>query len=90
MSVKSFKLNGNDEPAEVKNIPAPNPNDKTDMIISWVEKNIAPPKTLAVNREGRIILKPRGQGYLLCSYPAYPEYIGGPVDSLSSYISATH
>jgi hypothetical protein len=90
LSGKSFKLNGNGEPAGVKNIPAPNSNDKMDMIISWVEKSTAPPKTLAVNREGRIILKPRGQGYLLCSYPDYSKYIGGPVDSLSSYISATH
>jgi hypothetical protein len=90
LSGKSYKTNGDGGQVAVKSIPAPSSNDKLDLIISWVEKNIAPPKTLAVNREGRIILKPEGQGSLICSYPNFPKYIGGPADSLSSYKSATH
>jgi feruloyl esterase len=60
-----------------------------DMIISWVEEGRAPAKTLVINSEGRIRVKPEGKGYLLCSYPNYPRYIGGPQDQVSSYISSS-
>jgi feruloyl esterase len=89
LSGKSYKMNGNGETVEVKNIPAPNSNDKMDLIISWVEKGDAPPKTLVVNNEGRIGVKPEGKGYILCSYPNYPRYLGGPQDQVSSYISSS-
>jgi pimeloyl-ACP methyl ester carboxylesterase len=88
LSGKSYKMNGDNETVEVKNIPAPNSNDKMDMIISWVEEGIAPSKTLFVNREGRIGMKQEGDGYILCSYPNYPKYVGGPHDQLSSYVSS--
>jgi hypothetical protein len=89
LSGKSSKVNGDGKTVEIKNIPAPNSNDKIDLIISWVEKNQAPPKTLVVNSEGRIEVKQEGKGYLLCSYPDYPKYTGGPADLVSSYMSAT-
>jgi feruloyl esterase len=89
LSGRSFKMNGDGETVEVKNIPSPNSNDKMDMIISWVEENRAPAKTLAVSSEGRIGVKPEGKGYLLCSYPNYPKYIGGPQDQVSSYVSSS-
>ena len=88
LSGRSYKMNGDGETVEVKNIPAPNSNDKMDMIISWVEEGNAPAKTLVVNSEGRIGVKPEGKGYILCSYPNYPKYIGGPQDQVSSYISS--
>jgi pimeloyl-ACP methyl ester carboxylesterase len=89
LSGKSYKMNGDGETVEVKNIPPPNSSDKMDMIISWVEEGSAPAKTLVVNREGRIGVKPEGKGYILCSYPNYPRYIGGPPDQVSSYISSS-
>jgi feruloyl esterase len=89
LSGKSYKMNGDGETVEVKNIPSPNSNDKMDMIISWVEEGRAPAKTLVINSEGRIRVKPEGKGYLLCSYPNYPRYIGGPQDQASSYISSS-
>jgi feruloyl esterase len=89
LSGRSYKMNGDGETVEVKNIPAPNSNDKIDMIISWVEESNAPAKTLVVNSEGRIGVKPEGKGYILCSYPNYPRYVGGPQDQVSSYISSS-
>jgi feruloyl esterase len=88
LSGRSYKMNGDGETVEVKNIPAPNSNDKIDMIISWVEESNAPAKTLFVNSEGRIGVKPEGKGYIICSYPNFPRYIGGPEDQVSSYISS--
>jgi feruloyl esterase len=88
LSGRSYKMNGDGETVEVKNIPAPNYNDKIDMIISWVEESNAPAKTLVVNSQGRIGVKPEGKGYILCSYPNYPGYVGGPQDQVSSYISS--
>ena len=89
LSGKSYKMNGDGETVEVKNIPSPNSNDKMDMIISWVEESHAPAKTLVVSSEGRIGVKPEGKGYLLCSYPNYPRYTGGPQDQVSSYVSSS-
>jgi len=87
LSGKSYKTNGDGVSVEVKNIPSPNSNDKMDLIIAWVEKNQPPSETLVINKEGRIGVKPEGQGYLLCSYPDYPKYTGGQPDLVSSYIS---
>ena len=89
LSGKSYKMNWDGETVEVKNIPSPNSNDKMDMIISWVEEGRAPAKTLVINSDGRIGVKPEGKGYILCSYPNYPRYIGGPRDQVSSYISSS-
>jgi pimeloyl-ACP methyl ester carboxylesterase len=89
LSGKSYKMNGDGETVDVKNIPAPNSNDKMDMIISWVEEGSAPAKTLIINPEGRIGVNPEGKGYILCSYPNYPRYIGGPRDQVSSYVSSS-
>jgi hypothetical protein len=88
LSGRSYKMNGDGQTIEVKNIPAPNSNDKTDLIISWVEESKAPAKTLYVGTDGRIGMKPEGKGYVLCSYPNFPKYIGGPQDQVSSYVSA--
>ena len=59
------------------------------LILSWVEKNESPSKTLVVDPHGRISVTKKGAGYLLCSYPNYPRYIGGPTDQVSSYMSET-
>jgi feruloyl esterase len=85
---KSHDVNGKGEAVPVRNIPAPGINDQIDLIISWVEKGEVPLKTLIINTEGRIGMRPQGKGFLLCSYPNYPRYIGGPADMAASYISA--
>ena len=63
-------------------------NDQTDIIISWVEEQKAPAKTLVVDEQGHLGEKITGKGYLLCSYPNFPKYKGGPADQVSSYVSA--
>jgi feruloyl esterase len=89
LSGRSFKMNGDGESVTVKNIPAPNSNDKMDIIISWVEEGKAPDKTLIINSDGHIGARTEGKGYILCSYPNYPKYIGGPQDQVASYISSS-
>lgn len=88
LSGRSFKMNGDGELVMIRNIPAPYPSDKMDMIISWVEEGNAPAETLVINTDGRIGVNPAGKGYILCSYPNYPKYIGGPQDQVDSFISA--
>lgn len=53
--------------------------DRRQIMIDWVEKGIVPAKTLRVTSGSR--------SQLLCSYPNYPKYVGGPVDSADSYRS---
>jgi feruloyl esterase len=89
LSGRSYKMNGDGDSVVVKNIPAPDSGDKMDLLISWVEKDIAPAKTLVVSADGSIGLKPEGKGYLLCSYPNYPKYTGGDPDQVSSYVSSS-
>jgi hypothetical protein len=84
---KSYKINGEGKEVPVRNIPSPNMNDQIDLLTAWVEKNEVPKKTLAINTEGRISSTLQGKGFLLCSYPYYPRYIGGPEDMVSSYAS---
>lgn len=59
--------------------PIPNQFDKQGLIVAWVEQNKAPDKTLRVTAGGR--------SQLLCSYPNYPKYVSGPVESADSYVS---
>jgi len=60
--------------------PIPNQVDKRSLIIAWVEQNQAPAKTLRVTNGDR--------SQLLCSYPNYPKYVGGPPESADSYVSS--
>ena len=84
---KSHNLNGEGKAVPVENIPGPDMNDQIDLIINWVEKGEAPLKTLIINTNGRIGTNQKGKSFLLCSYPNYPGYIGGPADMASSYLS---
>ncbi len=87
LSGKSYKVNGEGNLVEVKNIPAPSGNDNMDLLMNWVEKNQAPAKTLVVDAKGKIGDKQEGEGYLLCSYPNYSRYIDGSTNQVSSYVS---
>ena len=85
LSGRSCNLNGDGVEVEVRNIPAPDSNDKFDLLLKWVEEDQAPPKTLGISPLGKINTITEGKGYLLCSYPCYPRYIGGPFNEISSY-----
>jgi hypothetical protein len=73
----SYSLNGDGQTIPVTQIPSQ--FDKMGMLMAWVEKNQVPAKTLVVISGNRNLP--------LCSYPNYPKYVGGPVESASSYIS---
>jgi feruloyl esterase len=88
LSGRSYRVNGEGNPVASRNIPRPSQDDNIDLLVSWVEKKQAPPKTLVVDERGRIGASSGVKGYLLCSYPNYPRYKGGPVDMVSSYSSA--
>jgi feruloyl esterase len=88
LSGRSYKVNGEGKPVEVKNISGPDGNDNMNLLMNWVEKKVAPAKTLVIDPKGKIGEKQEGAGYLLCSYPNYPKYVSGPADQVSSYVSA--
>ncbi len=88
LSGRGYAINGEGKPVQVKNIPGPNGDDNIDLLVTWVEKKQSPPKTLVINERGRIGTDTNVKGYLLCSYPNYPKYVSGPVDFVSSYVSA--
>jgi len=89
LSGRGSKVNGEGQPVEAKNIPSPNGNDNMELLMNWVEKGMAPAKTLVVNSDGKIGEKQEGNGYLLCSFPNFQKYVKGPVNEVSSYVSAT-
>ena len=57
--------------------PVPNRFDQAGLLFDWVEKHTAPPLSVVVNAGDRSLP--------LCSYPTYPKYISGPVESATSY-----
>ena len=69
LSGRSYTMNGERKRAALKNVPASNPDDNIDLLVSWVEKKQAPAKTMVVDEKGRIGNDTNVKGYLLCSYP---------------------
>ena len=76
---KGYAVNGEGKPVTPKNIAAPNGDDNIDLLVSCVEKKQAPAKTLVIDEKGKIGTDKNVKGYLLCSYPEYPQYVSGPV-----------
>jgi feruloyl esterase len=65
---------------EGKSIPAapiPNTFSRLNLLVDWVEKKAAPPMSVTVTAKDRSLP--------MCSYPMYPKYVSGPVNSASSY-----
>jgi feruloyl esterase len=57
--------------------PIPNVYDRFGIITDWVENNKAPGKSVKVSA---------GESRLpMCSFPAYPKYVNGPVGDAGSY-----
>ncbi len=78
LSGAGYSIDGDGQTIPVTQIP--NQFDKMGVLMAWVEKNQAPAKTLVVTSGNRSLP--------LCSYPNHPKYVGGPVESISSYVSA--
>jgi hypothetical protein len=57
--------------------PLPVSVDRVSMLFDWVERGLAP------SLHGRVSAGDRSRP--LCSYPAYPHYVGGSPDDASSY-----
>ena len=57
--------------------PIPNRFDQTQLLFDWVENDMAPSMSVVVNAGNRSLP--------LCSYPAYPKYVTGPVENAASY-----
>lgn len=88
LSGKSYPVNGLGETVAARNHARPSQDNYIDLLIAWVEQKQAPAKTLVVEENGKVGTDKNVKGYLLCSYPNYPRYTGGPVEMASSYISA--
>jgi hypothetical protein len=56
--------------------PIPNAFSRFDLLVDWVEKD-APPTAVTVKAGDRSLP--------MCSYPAYPKYVGGPTGAAASY-----
>jgi len=77
LSGSSANINGSGQTIQATQIPSQ--YDKRNILMAWVEKNVAPDKTLVVTSGNRSLP--------LCSYPNYPKYVSGPPESASSYVS---
>ena len=55
--------------------------DRVAMLLDWVEKGTAPPKSATVTGNA-------GSSLPLCSYPTYPKYTSGPRTDAASYTCA--
>ena len=75
LSGTSYSTDGDGKTIATK--PVPNNYDRLTLLANWVEKNTAPAMSLTVTAGDRSLP--------LCSYPSYPRYRSGPVDSAESY-----
>jgi feruloyl esterase len=57
--------------------PIPNTFDRVTLLTDWVEKGVAPGKSIQVTAGDRSLP--------MCSYPEYPKYSKGQVDAADSY-----
>ena len=71
----SFSVDGDGKEIGVQ--PIPNTYDRVGLITDWVEKGIAPGKSVTVTSGDRSLP--------MCSYPEYPKYQNGPTGAASSY-----
>lgn len=75
LSGTSYTTDGEGRP--VAPAPIPNAFDRFGALVTWVENQSAPGLSLTVTA---------GDASLpLCSYPAYPRYLGGPPTAAASY-----
>jgi hypothetical protein len=78
LSGTSYSFDG--EGKSIPPVAIPNRFSRLNLLTDWVEKKEAPPKSVTVTGGNRSLP--------MCSYPAYPKYIGGPTSTASSYTCA--
>jgi hypothetical protein len=78
LSGTNYSVDGNGRSIPVE--PIPNTFNRFELLVDWVEKNVAPPKSVIVTGGNRSLP--------MCSYPSYPKYVNGAVDTATSYICA--
>ena len=61
-------------------VPIPNTYDRFGLLQAWVERGVAPGKSLVVSAGDRSLP--------LCSYPTYPRFVAGPREAATSYTCA--
>jgi hypothetical protein len=71
----SYATDGEGKPQEARQIPST--FDRVALLVDWVEKGVAPGKSVNVTGGGRSLP--------MCSYPEFPKYRNGPVDVAESY-----
>jgi len=74
----SYTANG--DGATIPAAQIPSRFDRVAMLLDWVEKGAAPPKSATVTGNAGTLP--------LCSYPTYPKYAEGPVTNAGSYTCA--
>jgi hypothetical protein len=71
----NYTTDGDGQPQEGRQLPST--FDRVALLVDWVEKGVAPGKSIVVTGGGRSLP--------MCSYPEYPKYNKGPVDAAASY-----
>ena len=71
----SYTTTGDGKAQETR--PIPSSFDRVTLLIDWVEKGVAPGKSIAVTGGNRSLP--------MCSYPEFPKYIKGSADAAESY-----
>jgi feruloyl esterase len=75
LSGSNYGVNGEGE--TIPTGPIPNTYDRLGLLFDWVENEVAPCMSVTVTAGDRSLP--------LCSYPAYPRYMGGAPGSAGSY-----
>ena len=78
LSGSNYSTNG--EGKSIPSAPIPSAFSRLNLLVDWVEKNVAPPTSVTVTSGSRSLP--------MCSYPAYPKYVSGPADKADSYVCA--
>jgi feruloyl esterase len=78
LSGSSYTMDGDGRSISARQIPSR--FDRIAMMLDWVEKGAAPPKSGTVTGNAGTLP--------LCSYPTYPRYNGGPAADAASYACA--
>ena len=71
----NYSTDGDGKPQEARQLPSS--FDRVALLVDWVEKGVAPGKSIVVTGGGRSLP--------MCSYPEYPKYNKGPVNAAESY-----
>ena len=78
LSGLSYTVDGNGKVVQTQQIP--NTYDRFGVLTDWVERGLAPGKQVTVASGERSLP--------MCSYPAYPKYVGGATGEANSYTCA--